>query len=92
MLKNWTQRRLVNNASGWTDMKVGDVIDMHHYPDPSMPKPEETRAAVLGEFGGLGLGDRSAHTWTEKSWGYRGVGGGDQLTAAYEKMLAKGGG
>jgi len=27
--------RLVNNASGWTDMKVGDVMDMHHYSDPS---------------------------------------------------------
>lgn len=80
--------RLVNNASGWTDMKVGDVIDMHHYPDPSMPGPEETRAAVLGEFGGLGLG-MEGHTWSAKSWGYRGVGAPEQLTAGYEKMLIK---
>ena len=87
-VKELDPTRLVNNASGWTDMKVGDVIDMHHYPDPSMPKPEETRAAVLGEFGGLGLG-MEGHTWSSKSWGYRGVGGPDQLTAAYEKMLAK---
>lgn len=88
-VKELDPTRLVNNASGWTDMKVGDVIDMHHYPDPAMPKPEETRAAVLGEFGGLGLG-LQGHTWTEKSWGYRGVGGPDQLTASYERMLAKG--
>jgi beta-galactosidase/beta-glucuronidase len=80
--------RLVNNASGWTDKKVGDVMDIHHYPDPLMPKPEETRASVLGEFGGLGLG-LQGHTWSSKSWGYRGVGGAEQLTAAYEKMLAR---
>ena len=32
----WTRQmdptRLVNNASGWTDMKAGDVADMHSYP------------------------------------------------------------
>src|SRR5205807_586513 len=36
-LTSWVKEldpsRLVNNASGWTDQKVGDVIDMHHYPD-----------------------------------------------------------
>lgn len=78
--------RLINNASGWTDMKVGDVMDMHHYPDPASPKPEENRAAVLGEFGGLGLA-LPPHTWSKESWGYRGVGGQDALTAAYARML-----
>ncbi len=78
--------RLIDNASGWTDMKVGDVMDMHHYPDPASPKPEEHRAAVLGEFGGLGLA-LPPHTWSKESWGYRGVGGQDALTAAYTRML-----
>ncbi len=78
--------RLIDNASGWTDMKVGDVIDMHHYPDPASPKPEENRAAVLGEFGGLGLA-LPPHTWSKESWGYRGVGGQDALTASYTRML-----
>ena len=58
-LTKWVKQldpsRLVNNASGWTDRKVGDVLDMHSYPGPGAPEPEETRAAVLGEFGGLGL-------------------------------------
>ena len=54
-VKKLDPTRLVDNASGWTDKGVGDVIDMHHYPDPSMPKPEESRASVLGEFGGLGF-------------------------------------
>src|SRR6056297_1912773 len=47
--------RLVDNASGWSDKKVGDVIDMHSYPGPDMPDTEDNRAAVLGEFGGQAL-------------------------------------
>ncbi|MBE3111592.1 MAG: chitobiase/beta-hexosaminidase C-terminal domain-containing protein, partial [Acidobacteria bacterium] len=71
----WTKRhdptRLVNNASGWTDKGVGDVSDIHSYPGPAMPAVEEHRAAVLGEFGGLGLPLRG-HLWQEEgNWGYR---------------------
>ena len=55
-----------------TTSTVGDVIDMHTYPGPDSPAPEETRAAVLGEFGGLGLG-LDGHKWVDKSWGYRGM-------------------
>ena len=80
--------RLVDDASGWTDKGVGDVMDMHHYPDPSMPKPEENRAAVLGEFGGLGL-PIDGHMWkqTNKNWGYRKIDNQKDLTDAYVKML-----
>ncbi|MBM3293627.1 MAG: beta-galactosidase [Candidatus Aminicenantes bacterium] len=71
----WTKEldpaRLVNNASGWTDKGVGDVVDIHAYPGPAMPPVEEKRAAVLGEFGGLGL-PISGHLWqAEGNWGYR---------------------
>jgi len=71
----WTKRydptRLVNNASGGKDQGVGDVSDVHNYPGPGMPALEEKRAAVLGEFGGLGLPVRG-HLWqTEGNWGYR---------------------
>ena len=63
--------RLVDSASGWTERGVGDVHDVHAYPGPSSPPLEEKRAAVLGEFGGLGL-PSSGHTWQqEKNWGYR---------------------
>jgi len=34
--------------------QVGDMIDMHTYPGPGSPSPTATRAAVLGEYGGLG--------------------------------------
>ncbi len=71
----WTKRydpsRLVNNASGWTDKGAGDVSDIHSYPGPDMPPLEETRASVLGEFGGLGL-PLTGHLWqAEGNWGYR---------------------
>ena len=71
----WTKQhdptRLVNNASGWTDKGAGDVSDIHSYPGPDMPPVEEKRAAVLGEFGGLGL-PLTGHLWqAEGNWGYR---------------------
>jgi hypothetical protein len=61
--------RLVNHASGWYDRGTGDVIDHHHYPDPRPPTPSATRAAVQGEFGGLGF-NVSGHMWTKEGWGY----------------------
>ena len=54
-IKKHDPSRLVNNASGWTDMQTGDVSDMHNYPGPGMPRPRKSSRAVLGEFGGLGL-------------------------------------
>ena len=78
--------RLVSNASGWTDMDVGDIIDMHKYPGPGSPKVEASRAAVLGEFGGLGL-VVEGHTWTKQNWSYQGTAGRDQLTYSYVELL-----
>jgi beta-galactosidase/beta-glucuronidase len=81
--------RLVNNASGWTDRSVGSVNDIHAYPGPKMPKVEEKRAVVLGEFGGLGL-PVAGHTWQkEKNWGYRSYKNSQELTAAYGELMNK---
>ena len=75
--------RLVDCASGWTDRGVGDVHDIHVYPGPGMPKLEEKRAAVLGEYGGLGL-PVDGHTWQDKkNWGYRTFGTREALTDAF---------
>jgi hypothetical protein len=92
-LTQWTKQydpsRFANNASGWTDKKVGDVIDMHNYPGPGSPKPEEARAAVLGEFGGLGL-PVPDHTWQkDKNWGYQNMAGNAALTRKYVTLLRK---
>jgi hypothetical protein len=86
----WTKghdpTRLVDCASGWNDRKVGDVHDIHDYRGPSSPPPEPKRAAVLGEFGGLGLGV-DGHTWAKKTWGYQGTGSKADLTRKYERLL-----
>ena len=87
-VKKLDPTRLVNNASGWTDRKVGDVHDIHAYPGPACPPPEDKRAAVLGEFGGLGLAVEG-HMWTAKHWGYRGMPNADKLTSTYCKLLRK---
>jgi len=89
-LTNWVKEydpsRLVNCASGWNDMKVGDVHDIHAYPGPGAPQPEATRAAVLGEFGGLGLSVPD-HTWEKRTWGYRNMKDRSDLTRRYEQLL-----
>jgi|GEM_PF-746797 len=85
--KAWDPTRLVNNASGWTDMKVGDVVDLHAYPNAAKPANEPTRAAVLGEFGGLGL-PLSGHTWVDKdNWGYQSFKTKEELTKAYIELM-----
>jgi hypothetical protein len=88
-LKAEDPTRLVNNASGWTDMNVGDVVDLHSYPGPGMPPLEEKRSAVLGEFGGLGL-PVEGHTWVDKgNWGYRSYTSLDELNTAYRDLIAQ---
>lgn len=62
--------RLVNPASGWYDAPVGDVIDVHDYVEVRSPRPTWARAAVLGEYGGLGhkVGPPCAYMgWLAKS-------------------------
>ena len=89
MIKKLDPSRLVDNASGWTDRRVGDVIDVHSYPGPAVPRLEEKRASVLGEFGGLGL-PIPGHTWqAEKNWGYRSFSTRDDLTNAYLDLIRK---
>ena len=62
--------------------------DIHVYPGPGSPEPEAKRAAVLGEFGGLGL-PVEGHTWDEEDLGLsRHPATEDDLTRKYEKLLA----
>jgi len=80
--------RLVNAASGWADRGVGDVHDIHHYPDPRMPDPEEQRAIVLGEYGGLGF-PVEGHTWEQENWGYTNMKDREDLTVQFEEYAAQ---
>jgi hypothetical protein len=88
-LTDYDPTRLVNSASGWNDLGTGDVHDIHSYPGPEAPPPSDTRAVVLGEFGGLGL-PLSGHTWqTEDNWGYVSYPDAEALTEAYEALLLR---
>ena len=62
--------RLVNPASGGNHRACGDIFDMHHYPQPTMPLSDPGRVNVLGEYGGIGL-PLQGHLWNEnQNWGY----------------------
>jgi len=57
-LKAKDPSRLVINASGWHDKKVGDIRDFHDYtihPAVALVNKNEDRAMVLGEVGGIDL-------------------------------------
>lgn len=86
LLKTIDPTRLVNNASGWTDMRVGDVVDIHSYPGPDCPDPEARRAAVLGEFGGLGLAV-DGHSWSSRCWGYLMLPDAQELGTRYTRLF-----
>jgi hypothetical protein len=88
LAKDLDPTRLVNNASGWTDFHVGDVNDMHKYPGPGVPAPEAKRAAVLGEFGGLGLFVKD-HMWTKDHFSYAGMEDARELTDNYKRLLGR---
>ena len=88
---DWTREldptRLVDGPSGWADRGEGDMHDMHMYPGPGMFPVEESRASVLGEFGGLGL-PVEGHTWLDKgNWGYRSFESKAALADAYDQLI-----
>ena len=68
-LTNWTMdydpSRLINDASGWNDFRVGHIRDLHDYSfHPSVPLRSiaTDRAIVLGEVGGFEL-NLEGHIW-----------------------------
>ena len=93
-IAGWTKEkdpsRLVNSASGGNHVVTGDIVDLHHYPDPKMPRPDifgRTHALVLGEYGGLGL-PVAGHTWKNKdNWGYQSFKTADALFDKYASFI-----
>ena len=70
MTKALDPTRLVNPASGGNFYPCGDILDLHHYPEPKMVLYDPTRATVLGEYGGIGR-KVEGHTWVQdQGWGY----------------------
>ncbi len=92
VIKGWDPSRLVDNMSGVNccgavDGGNGDVLDWHVYVGPDSGSPSDTRAAVLGEYGGLGL-KVVEHEWNPvASFNYEMQSDADQLTNRYLELL-----
>ncbi|WP_002628783.1 AbfB domain-containing protein [Cystobacter fuscus] len=89
LAKSWDSSRLVDNMSGINccgavDGGNGDLADWHVYVGPGSPPASATRAAVLGEFGGLGL-KYEGHVWNPNGpfFYYEGVPDSATLTSRY---------
>ncbi len=88
LVKRLDPSRLVDSASGWTDFGVGDLMDIHNYPEPKAPAPEPARALLLGEFGGLGLRVHG-RMWTDQDWGYAVLQSPQELADKYAGFYAE---
>ncbi len=85
--KEYDPSRLVDGPSGWSDRGEGDMVDIHSYPGPAMPALEENRAAVLGEFGGLGWPVPDHLWWDKRNWGYRTYTSQEELISQYQSLI-----
>jgi hypothetical protein len=90
-VKTLDSSRVLDAASGWYDYKLGDICDIHSYPNPIMPQEENVklRAPVIGEFGGLGL-EIEEHMWDkENKFVYRKLRNREKLMKRYKKLITK---
>ncbi|MDD2594421.1 MAG: glycoside hydrolase family 2 TIM barrel-domain containing protein [Bacteroidales bacterium] len=88
-IAGWTKThdpsRLVNPASGGNHFTCGDILDLHHYPDPDMYLYDATRVTVLGEYGGIGW-PVAGHLWEpDRNWGYIAFNSSEDMTSEYLK-------
>ena len=100
-VKKYDPNRWVNGMSGYNyapgyrkaygDPGNGDFVDMHHYgkiEPKAIPRPDDKRAASLGEFGGKGLFVRG-HMWPVRNDAYEMMLNREILTDTYVLMLTE---
>jgi len=82
--------RLIDTNSGGppeSDYFMGDVVDIHDYPDPKNPAPTPSQYAMIGEFGGLGW-FHTGEEWIEgRCYTYEHAANGTAVTDRYIQML-----
>ena len=87
--KSYDPSRLVDPASGGNFYPVGDMLDIHNYPDPQVNLYDGRRVCVLGEYGGLGL-PIDKHLWVnDRNWGYVQFKTSDEVTNEYIRLAEK---
>ena len=77
--------RLINPASGGNHRACGDILDLHHYPNPELYLFDAQRVNVLGEYGGIGLPMEGHLWWQKRNWGYVQFKNVEEVTAQYVK-------
>jgi len=83
--KQYDPSRLVNPASGGNHYPVGDILDLHNYPEPQLYLYDAQRATVLGEYGGIGWANKD-HLWEpNRNWGYVQFNSSKEVTDEYVK-------
>lgn len=102
-ITSWTKKldptRLVNGNSGYNnapgyrqppgDPGNGDFHSLHNYVGPgSPPQPDDTRAAALGEYGGVGL-RVPGHMWPGSHDSYEMQPSVDALTRRFEHIQSE---
>lgn len=88
-IAEWTAKhdpsRLINPASGGNHFPCADILDLHHYPNPTLDFYDAGRATVLGEYGGIGLALKD-HLWEPNhNWGYVKFNTSQEVTDQYLK-------
>ena len=84
--KAYDPSRLVNPASGGNHYRTGDLLDIHHYPNPTIIIADPERATVLGEYGGIGMPVEN-HLWQpDRNWGYVQFKSPKEVTDEYVKF------
>ncbi len=85
----WTQKydpyHLVNPASGGNFSMEGDILDLHHYPEPKSFLFDARKVNAIGEFGGIGF-PVEGHLWVQSkdNWGYVKFNSSKEVTDKYE--------
>ena len=76
--------RFVHAVTGWTDVEMGDFLDVHSYPSPNAAtNPLNERVASCGEFGGINLFIEN-HMWAGSDVNYTTVEDADTYANLYD--------
>ena len=98
LARQFADKRLIDQASGWFDENGGDFRSVHNYFRPlDVVKDKKKRAFVISEYGGYTCYIKG-HSSVNRVYGYKKYSNTEELTKAYrtlmnetiEKLKAKG--
>jgi hypothetical protein len=77
-----------NSGGPANSLFIGDVNDVHNYPEPSVPMPSKTQFSMIGEFSGLGFFPSNKNQWRSNScYAYETLSSGQDFVDKYCKFV-----